>query len=410
MVEQLHEPGRRAACAHEARRRVPHPSGDLAVAGPARERHRRPDRTTADPRRTGVPRATVRAPPPGWPSPAAPLPATPGLPGRGASSIALGAAILMRSPSRSTDGFSVALGTLSVLARHVSRREETRSAPHSAPRSGSRGRPRLRRHRNRHHGPVSAHRRRALRRGLRAQVFGFVAGQVAFTIAIVSSVNIIEPEGWRTGLTRIEDVALSGSDQPGGRVRLLAAAQACGSSGPGSRRRSPRSVRRWWTSSPRSAPGPTGHRTGWTRRRATSTGARQLPGVRRRDAPRSRTAGSVGPRASRSPAISGAGWCSRCPPATASPRWPTSPRSARSPPRPRPWPPRSPVPPRPSGPADSSAPRSTVDAVSATVTPPVLAAFGRAVGMEDARAVFGVAWVRDWLLESAALSDEVADS
>ena len=36
----------------------------------------------------------------------------------------------------------------------------------------------------------------------------FVAGQAAFTVTVVILFNIIEPVGWRVGLTRIEDVAI----------------------------------------------------------------------------------------------------------------------------------------------------------------------------------------------------------
>jgi hypothetical protein len=39
-------------------------------------------------------------------------------------------------------------------------------------------------------------------------MISFVAGQAGFTLVIVILFNIIEPVGWRVGLTRIEDVAL----------------------------------------------------------------------------------------------------------------------------------------------------------------------------------------------------------
>ncbi len=40
------------------------------------------------------------------------------------------------------------------------------------------------------------------------QVLGFVAGQAAFTVLVVALFNLIVPEGWRTGLVRIEDIAI----------------------------------------------------------------------------------------------------------------------------------------------------------------------------------------------------------
>ena len=39
-------------------------------------------------------------------------------------------------------------------------------------------------------------------------MISFVAGQAAFTLLVVILFNIIEPVGWRVGLTRIEDVAI----------------------------------------------------------------------------------------------------------------------------------------------------------------------------------------------------------
>ncbi|HLM49082.1 MAG TPA: FUSC family protein [Solirubrobacteraceae bacterium] len=38
--------------------------------------------------------------------------------------------------------------------------------------------------------------------------FGFMAGQAAFTVCVVVLFNIITPQGWRTGLVRVEDIAL----------------------------------------------------------------------------------------------------------------------------------------------------------------------------------------------------------
>jgi uncharacterized membrane protein YccC len=40
------------------------------------------------------------------------------------------------------------------------------------------------------------------------QAVGFVAGQAMFTVALVTIFNLVQPEGWRTGLVRIEDIAL----------------------------------------------------------------------------------------------------------------------------------------------------------------------------------------------------------
>jgi uncharacterized membrane protein YccC len=40
------------------------------------------------------------------------------------------------------------------------------------------------------------------------QVIGFVVGQACFTVLVVALFNLIEPEGWRTGLVRVEDIAI----------------------------------------------------------------------------------------------------------------------------------------------------------------------------------------------------------
>ncbi len=40
------------------------------------------------------------------------------------------------------------------------------------------------------------------------QVASFTAGQAAFTIMVVALFNLIEPQGWHTGLTRLQDVAI----------------------------------------------------------------------------------------------------------------------------------------------------------------------------------------------------------
>ncbi len=40
------------------------------------------------------------------------------------------------------------------------------------------------------------------------QVVGFVAGQVSFTIAVVAMFNLIEPQGWHTGLVRLENILI----------------------------------------------------------------------------------------------------------------------------------------------------------------------------------------------------------
>jgi uncharacterized membrane protein YccC len=44
--------------------------------------------------------------------------------------------------------------------------------------------------------------------GIAPSMISFVAGQAAFTLLVVILFNIIEPIGWRVGLTRIEDVAI----------------------------------------------------------------------------------------------------------------------------------------------------------------------------------------------------------
>jgi uncharacterized membrane protein YccC len=40
------------------------------------------------------------------------------------------------------------------------------------------------------------------------QVVGFVVGQACFTVLVVGLFNLIVPEGWRTGLVRLEDIAI----------------------------------------------------------------------------------------------------------------------------------------------------------------------------------------------------------
>ena len=44
--------------------------------------------------------------------------------------------------------------------------------------------------------------------GIAPSKISFVAGQAAFTVMVIILFNIIEPVGWRVGLTRIEDVAI----------------------------------------------------------------------------------------------------------------------------------------------------------------------------------------------------------
>jgi uncharacterized membrane protein YccC len=44
--------------------------------------------------------------------------------------------------------------------------------------------------------------------GAAPAMLSFVAGQAAFTLTVVILFNIIEPVGWKVGLTRIEDVAI----------------------------------------------------------------------------------------------------------------------------------------------------------------------------------------------------------
>ena len=44
--------------------------------------------------------------------------------------------------------------------------------------------------------------------GIAPSMISFAAGQAAFTVVVVILFNIIEPLGWKVGLTRIEDVAI----------------------------------------------------------------------------------------------------------------------------------------------------------------------------------------------------------
>jgi uncharacterized membrane protein YccC len=44
--------------------------------------------------------------------------------------------------------------------------------------------------------------------GIAPSMISFVAGQAAFTLVVIILFNIIDPEGWKVGLTRIEDVAI----------------------------------------------------------------------------------------------------------------------------------------------------------------------------------------------------------
>ena len=46
--------------------------------------------------------------------------------------------------------------------------------------------------------------------GYLPQVAGLVAGQAAFTVAVIALFNILEPTGWQIGLVRLENVALGG--------------------------------------------------------------------------------------------------------------------------------------------------------------------------------------------------------
>jgi hypothetical protein len=44
--------------------------------------------------------------------------------------------------------------------------------------------------------------------GIAPSMISFAAGQAAFTLVVIILFNIIQPEGWKVGLTRIEDVAI----------------------------------------------------------------------------------------------------------------------------------------------------------------------------------------------------------
>jgi uncharacterized membrane protein YccC len=47
--------------------------------------------------------------------------------------------------------------------------------------------------------------------GYLPQAGGFVAGQAAFTVFVVALFNLVDPQGWHTGLVRLEDVMLGAS-------------------------------------------------------------------------------------------------------------------------------------------------------------------------------------------------------
>ena len=49
---------------------------------------------------------------------------------------------------------------------------------------------------------------RAAFEGVAPSMISFAAGQAGFTLVVIILFNIIEPVGWRVGLTRIEDVAI----------------------------------------------------------------------------------------------------------------------------------------------------------------------------------------------------------
>ncbi len=44
--------------------------------------------------------------------------------------------------------------------------------------------------------------------GAAPAVISFAAGQAGFTLVVIILFNIIDPTGWKVGLTRIEDVAI----------------------------------------------------------------------------------------------------------------------------------------------------------------------------------------------------------
>ncbi len=58
--------------------------------------------------------------------------------------------------------------------------------------------------------------------GMAPSMISFAAGQAGFTVMVVILFNIIQPSGWRVGLTRIEDVAIGCAVSVVGRVALLA--------------------------------------------------------------------------------------------------------------------------------------------------------------------------------------------
>ncbi len=239
------------------------------------------------------------------------------------------------------------------------------------------------------------------------QVFGFVAGQVAFTIAVVCAFNLIEPQGWHTGLTRVEDIVLGGVISlvvafvfwPRRELRELRAWLGATLAGLGpalqdavaefgaGRDGEPASLDqaatdeqlarasyRVFVDETHQDPGradPWGHRlaiTGHLRgAMVLSLSARhRFPALGSQPAFRALT-DSV---------------------ATIADTLDDAAAAVRT------------------G-AAAPSPPAALPTVSGAVTPPVLDALGRAAGMDDPRAAFGLVWVREWLLESAELADEL---
>ena len=85
----------------------------------------------------------------------------------------------------------------------------------------------------------------ALVSGIAPALISFAAGQAAFTALVIILFNLIQPEGWKVGLTRIEDVALgcasaSSSDSSSGHaVRRRRSGARCPTRSPPARATSP---------------------------------------------------------------------------------------------------------------------------------------------------------------------------
>ena len=124
--------------------------------------------------------------------------------------IAVGAAILIAGELRLDHGFWVVLGTLSVLRSNAFATGRTASMAALGTAVGfaiSAGAARARRLRRRR--PLG-HRRRSGSSSprTRRRWSGSSPGRSCFTIAVVAMFNLIEPQGWQTGLVRLENILI----------------------------------------------------------------------------------------------------------------------------------------------------------------------------------------------------------